>query len=359
MHKQHFPQRLKSARQMRGLSLRDLTQLLENKISRQSISQYENGGMFPTRKSLLLLCEALNVSLEYFNRPAIELKEVEFRKLNKFSLKERQKIEAEAADFLSRFLELEELLGLEEDFKNPLQATIINSYEDVEKAAIELRNKWNLGRNPIPNILELLEEKRIKVFEVATNEAFSGMAAKAGMNQYLVVLNKNEAIETPQKRFTALHELAHILLTFPQKLKATKEGKKQIENYCHYFAGAMLFPKSNIEQELGVNRQRIHLGELLNIKEQYGISIQAILYRLRALNFITEHHFRSQIKMLIQRGWKTKEPNPFVGKEHSNRLLQLLYRGIAEEIISTSKAANLYGTNLSEFRKVTTKYFQD
>ncbi|MFK8008726.1 MAG: helix-turn-helix domain-containing protein [Saprospiraceae bacterium] len=67
MQKIHFPQRLKSARQMRGLSLRNLTNLLKNKISRQSISQYENGAMFTSRENLLLLCDALNVSLDYFN----------------------------------------------------------------------------------------------------------------------------------------------------------------------------------------------------------------------------------------------------------------------------------------------------
>ena len=357
MKKEYFPQRLKSARQMKGLSLRDLSDLMSNQISRQSISQYEKGAMFPTRGNLLLLCEALDVSLDYFNRPEIELKGIEFRKLNKLSAKVRQKIEAEATDFLSRFLELEELLGIEGSFENPLSPRIINSYEDVEKSAIELREKWNLGSNPIPNVVELLEEKKIKVFEIETDDAFSGMAAEAGKNKYVIVLNKNEAIETPRKRFTALHELAHIVLTFHKSLK-TKEGEKQMEKYCHYFAGAVLFPKANIKQELGTARQRIHIGELLAIKEQYGISIQAILYRLRVLNFITEHHFRLQMKMIIQKGWKKKEPNPFIGKEHSNRLIQLLFRGIAEEIISTSKAAGLYGTNLSGFRKIVKQSFQ-
>ena len=358
MQKANFPQRLKSLRQMRGLSLRNLTDLLANKISRQSISQYETGGMFPTRENLLLLCEALEVSTDYFNRAEIELEEIEYRKLNKFSAKERQKIEAEAADFLSRFLETEELLGIEGEFKMPWTKYNVKSYADVEKAAIELRKVWDLGTGAISNVVELLEERRIKVFEIDANDAFSGMAAKdkAGKGKYLIVLNKNKEVESPRKRFTALHELAHIILTFPTLKKDNKEDEKQMEKYCHYFAGAMLFPKSNLEKELGVARQRIHLVELLTIKEQYGISLQAFLYRLRNLDFISEHHYRLQMKMIIQKGWKKKEPNPFKGEERSHRLLQLLYRGIAEEIISVSKAASLYGVNLSEFRKITNKY---
>ena len=120
MQPNHFPTRLKSARQQAGLSLRDLTTRLNNKISRQSISQYENGAMGPSHTNLLRLCAALGVSIEYFNRPVIELTEIEFRELEKLPVKERQKIEATAADFLGRFLELEELLGAEILFENPL-----------------------------------------------------------------------------------------------------------------------------------------------------------------------------------------------------------------------------------------------
>ena len=74
---------------------------------------------------------------------------------------------------------------------------------------------------------------------------------------------------------------------------------------------------------------------------------------------MSEHHYRLQIKILIQRGWRKQEPNPFRGEEQSSRMLKLLYRGIVEEIISLSKAANLLGTTPQEFRKITNQYFQN
>lgn len=349
MQQNHFPTRLKSARQQAGLSLRDLTTRLNNKISRQSISQYENGAMRPSHTNLLRLCAALGVSIEYFNRPVIELTEIEFRELEKLPVKERQKIEAKAADFLGRFLELEDLLGAEIRFENILSNNLITSFEDVEKVAIELREKWGLGENPIPNIVELLEEKGIKVCEVEADDAFTGMAATAQAGIHLIVLNSTEFIPVDRKRFTALHELAHILLAFEESIDK--------ELACHYFAKAMLFPKSRIAIELGKFRKKIHLGELIAIKEQYGISIQATLHRLRDLNIISENHYKQQREMINKRGWKKVEPGKYYGQEHSHRMKQLVYRGIAEDLISTSKAASLYGMNLAEFRRMLNQAF--
>ena len=53
-----------------------------------------------------------------------------------------------------------------------------------------------------------------------------------------------------------------------------------------------------------------------------------------------------------QLGWRAQEPAAFIGEEKPTRLLELLGRGIAEECISQSKAAELYGMKLGEFREV-------
>ena len=348
MIKEYFPARLKSARQMRGLSLRELTELTNGKISRQSISQYENGAMLPTRESLLQLCLALDLTPEFFNRPEIILQEVEFRKLSKLPKKEQNRIESSSADFLGRYLELEELLGEEQTFKNPISIKNIITYEEVELAAMEVRKIWKLGGNPLPNVIEMLEDFGLKVFEVNAVSSFSGMAAeiKGNKTAALIVINNNPEVEVVRKRFTALHELAHLVLDISNDIP-----EKEKEKFCHYFASVMLIPSNVLTKEIGGQRQHIHIGELLAIKEQYGISMQAILYRCMQLNLISNYHFKQHFRDFSRRGWRVKEPGDFSGLEQSHRMLQLLYRGVVEEIISTSKAANLYGTNLAAFRK--------
>ena len=356
MKKEYFPERLKSARQMQGLSLRELTERTNGQISRQAISQYENGAMFPTRANLLHLCTALNITPEFFNRPAITLQEVEFRKLSKLPIKEQNRIESSAADFLGRYLELEELLGVEQAFENPISHKRISTYEQVEQAAMEVRLAWKLGENPLPNVVEMLEYYGIKVFEVNATSAFHGMAAeiKEKKEAALIVINKHPDIDIVRRRFTALHELAHIVLDISEEI-----AEKEKEKFCHYFASVLLIPSKVLEKELGGKRQNIHVGELLAIKEQYGISMQAVLYRSKQMSLISTYHFQQQMREFSRRGWRKKEPGDFAGQEHSHRMLQLLYRGVIEEIISTSKAANLYGTNLAAFRKQLSQPFNE
>ena len=39
----------------------------------------------------------------------------------------------------------------------------VTSLEEIETAALELRDPWNLGYDPIENLVQLLEDRGIKV----------------------------------------------------------------------------------------------------------------------------------------------------------------------------------------------------
>ena len=93
-------------------------------------------------------------------------------------------------------------------FQNPILGTFISCQEDIENAANTLREKWNLGIKPIPSVIEMLEEKGLKVIEIDASDAFQGFKAEAN-EELVIVLNKND--NACRKRFTAVHELAHIV----------------------------------------------------------------------------------------------------------------------------------------------------
>jgi len=63
--------------------------------------------------------------------------------------------------------------------------------------------------------------------------------------------------------------------------------------------------------------------------------------------------FSMMAEMKRQNNFKV-EPDKydFKGEEKSNRFLQLILRGVAMELISTSKAAALNNQKLAEFRKL-------
>jgi Zn-dependent peptidase ImmA (M78 family)/transcriptional regulator with XRE-family HTH domain len=342
-------ERLKAARLLKGYSLQDLADKLESKISRQSLHKYEKGDVIPDSEMMNLLANALNVTPDFFMREVkIEFGEIEFRKLQKLPAKEENRIIEEVKDQLARYLELEQLMGIAIHFDNPLKDIgSINSFDDIEKAASRLRKEWKLGIDPIFNLIELLEDNHIKVIELHAGESFDGMQSWVNGSIPVIAYNKDKIKSADRIRFTLLHELCHLLLKDLSKLP-----DKQKEKYCHQFAAAMLLPSQTAKSELGDKRNKIMIQELGLLKKQYGISIQAIIMRAKDLEIISSNYCNQFFFFLNQMGWKVNEPEEFNygGIEESNRFNQLLYRALAEEIITQSKAASLNNQSLAEFR---------
>lgn len=346
-----IPDRLKSARMINGISLQGLADRLAEigvPISKQAINKYEQGDSSPNSEMIGLLSKALKVRPDYFfNSFEIEFGDIEYRKLESYSTKEAQRIVEISKDELRRYLELENLLNIQTEFENPLRDFEITDLDSVDKAADKLRDSWKLGSNPIPNSIELLEEHNVKVIELESDVKLDGFSTIANERYPIVILNKTKLDDkADRKRWTSLHELGHLALNLQHI-----NDEKLVEKYCHHFAGAMLFPKDVMIKELGEKRSKLSINELAALKEEYGISMQAIVYRAKDLGIINVSTFRQFFQMFTQLGYRINEPAEYYGKEESHRFKQLLFRALAEEVISMSKAASLKNQKLAEFRK--------
>ena len=342
-----FSERFKAARILNGFSLQNLSDALGNKVSRQALHKYEKGEVIPDSEMIGLLSKALNVQSDFFFRDTkVELGKLEFRKLTKLPVKEQNKIVECTRDVLSRYLELEEILGIETKFENPLKDfPTISSINDIEKAVLKVRKSWELGLDPIYNSIELLEDNHIKVVLVNSEDSFDGMQTWLNQTIPVIVINESKLKSADRIRFTVLHELGHLLLplgNLPEKVK---------EKFCNQFAAAMLIPKTAIQSELGISRKKLFIQELGELKKQYGISIQALMYRCKDLSIISESHLNQLVFIIGHNGWKVVEPVQYAGLEKSNRFTQLLFRALAEELISMNKAAVLNNQSLVDFRK--------
>lgn len=337
--KETFAHRFKTARLVSGISQKELADSLS--VTKQAVSKYEKGLMLPDSTALLKIADILNYKPDYFFRPlTVKLENVEFRKRSSLKGKKLAAVKAQVIDKLERYLELEELMNIINDFDNPISNITIRRINDVENACNQLLAAWKLGSNPLPNILEMVEDNGIKVIEMDTENSFDGLSTWIGKIPVIVV-NKNTDIV--RKRFNVLHELGHLLLQIPDD--TTHKNK---EAFCNRFAGAMLIPKKVFIDELGVKRSHVSINELVEIKEYYGISIAALVYRANELDIIPNSFCR--------RFWKRRNLDKnlkfeigygkYQGKESSGRFDQLLYKAIAEEVISLSKAAYLANTEL-------------
>jgi Zn-dependent peptidase ImmA (M78 family)/DNA-binding XRE family transcriptional regulator len=343
----YFSERLKHARKMNGFSLQDLSDSIGNVLSKQALSRFESGDSLPDSKMLNTLCKTLNVSPDYFFKEAtVQLQHIEFRKLKKLPVKEQEKVTSRTVEYLERYLELEDLLGLPGAIDmNPRSFKITNTAE-VEEAARRIRADWKLGDDSLFNITEMLEEHNIKVYKLDVDKSFSGMSTIVDNRVAVIVLNDNSEIPLVRKRFTALHELGHLYMD----LSAYTE--KEAEKICDAFAGAMLLPADKLKGYFGAKRTQVFTKELMMIAELYGISLSAIMYRALHLNIISPSYHKFFMINYNRYNTKAKEFDIYSGTEKSDRFLQLTIKAVADEVITTSKAAALNNQKLGDFREI-------
>lgn len=344
--KEIFSSRLKMARLMRGLSMDELSVRMGNIISKQSISKYERGKIMPNSTTLLAISKALQLPIDYFFRENIPISPLNFRIDKHIPAHSSSQLAALAQDKIERYLIIEDLLSINYKFKNPLYRCKVETLEDVEKAGEMLRQKWSLGSYPIFSVYEMLESVGIKLLEFETGEChILGFSTLVNHNIPLIVVNLSANATIERKRFTALHELGHILLNFSKQL-----SEEECECFCHRFAAAVLCPASIFYNELGHRRNAFTLDELISLKIRYGISVSAIVHRAKDLGVITNSYYNQIFNQrihqnLLEEGWGTY---PF--PEHTDRFDRLLHRAAAEHIISINRAAELANEDIVDFR---------
>lgn len=338
-------ERIKQARKAAGLSLRVLADRAG--VSAMAISKYEGGKSTPSSRVLLDLSKALGVRTEYFFRPVkIELQEMKHRKHSYLPKKALDQIEGDVKEQLERFIELEQLLpnGPVQAFKLPenLPAPIA-TLDEVEAVAREVRITWGLGVDPIPVLTDMLEERGIKVFQSqAINDRFDGMAATVDGIPVIVV---GRGWPGDRQRFTLAHELGHLVLQGRLAQNLDEEAA------ANRFAGAFLAPADEVRKELGEKRVWLEPRELEVLKKTYGLSMQGWMHRAKDLGIMPDVHYVEMRKFFSSRGWNKTEPGEQYAPERPQLFDQLVYRALAQDLISESKAAELLRMPLTEFQK--------
>ena len=336
-------ERLKLARAAAGLSLRGLEKRFEGLVTAQAIGKYERNEMMPSSSVLIALARALKVTEEYLLNPAaIDLVAVEFRKKKLTSARETAEVQARILSEVERYLEIEQILAVQTPEVFPAKVRPrVTSVEEVDDAAKELRKRWRLGDDAIPNLCEFLEEKGIKVCAVALPDNVSGVQATVksadGAGVPVIVVNANDPGE--RQRFTVAHELGHLYLDIPKQVDP--------EPLCYRFAGAFLVPGQMLQKEVGDYRHAISLRELFQLKQLFGVSAQAIAYRCKDLGLISQPTFSGVFKVFGIKGWRRREPNA-LPKERPSRFERLCIRALAEDVISEAKASELLQMTVRE-----------
>jgi len=338
--------RLARARKSAGLSMRDLAAAAG--VSANMIKKYEHSDSMPSSGVLVKMAKALNVRSEYFFRPAVmTLEGIEYRKRAKTPQKLLRQVEADVLTQAERWQDLANLWPEFPVAKFKLPNGLpegIKRYEDIECCVETVRGAWDLGLNPIPDLIDVLESQGILVIltQVEVANHFDGLQATVAGKPVIVV---SKDWPGDRQRFTLAHELGHLLLH--DRLAENLDE----EQACHRFASAFLLPAENLRTHLGNSRHNIEPRELYLLKHEFGLSMQACLYRAADLGIISDT-LRQRLFMLFSKnGWRKREPGNAYPNETTQLFEQLVYRSLGEGIIGESKAAELMAMPLMHFHR--------
>jgi len=162
-------------------------------------------------------------------------------------------------------------------------------------AARELRRHWGLGEGPIPHLVNTMERHGL----IVTLIPFAGAATKtidafstSHLPRPVVVLTPDRADDIYRHRFTAAHELGHLMLHGD-----TAPGDPVQEREADAFAAELLTPGAAIVPLLPA---RVELHELERLGQSWGVAVESLVYRCHEVGRISDATYRRAFQRLNQ-----------------------------------------------------------
>lgn len=283
------PARLAQARRISKMSKADLHRKVG--VSAAAIGQYERGEVRPRAETVAALATALGVPPGFFalGRPRVQvdIAEASFRRLRSTTVTQQQQATAYVEQAWELSCYLEESVEFP-DLDLPTWAQVDSSdVPDPVTAARAMRQYWMLGTVPINHLVYELEQHGIlTVFfsmkedlaldEKSRIDAFSTTALPRPM----IVLTPDKANDVMRHRFSAAHELGHIVLHHGRQ-----GTDSQLERQADMFAAEFLTPRDAIRDQLP---RRINFNRYDELSQLWGVSINSLIFRSRELDLISE-----------------------------------------------------------------------
>ncbi len=310
------PTRLKLARECRGLLKSQLAAVVS--VTPAAIGQFESGMVKPSAQTLAQLALVLAFPVEFFAfsgepRQTPTIADTFFRSLRSARQAERQQAVAHATLVWEVVRKLEDRVQLPAfDLPTHLHVSSTTPLEDIEEIADELRKAWKLEPGPVPHVIRLLELHGIIVTRYRSGSERLDAFSCPFPERPIVVLGDDKG-DFARSRFDGTHELGHLVMhPDPQP------GDRVLENQAQRFAAAFLMPRAEIVDALP--RDRVDWTQLVTLKRQWGVAMQALLYRARTLGTLDASAYENAMKTMSRRGWRKREPG-YLGSPERPRLL--------------------------------------
>ena len=305
------PARLTQARRLAGCTKRAVADAV--RVSPAAVGQWESGAVAPRPDHVARLAQLLEVPPGFLaigrRYVRLDVGDAHFRSLRSTPAALR----AKAIAFTEQVWELTHALETRVQLP-PVDLPGFAGGEvqpgeyagDPAAAATELRRAWGLEDGPIPHLVRTMERHGL----IVTLVPFAGEATKtidafstSHLPRPVVVLTPDRANDVYRHRFTAAHELGHLMLH-----GETAPGDPVQEKEADSFAAELLTPRASIVPQLPA---RLDLHELERLGQVWGVGVESLVYRCHEVGTISDATYRrafQRLNQLRQLGLFAQEP---------------------------------------------------
>lgn len=330
--------RIKAARQRMRWSQKKLAEALEWNSS-QIVSNVEAGERELKAWELAKIARALNTTFDALLNPTTHRQVVVLWRAKPNDEERAGEIEARFVQRCSRYAQLEKWCEL--PAPNELKPLSVASLDvpifRVQKEAEVVRDAMKLGGRPACTLEKTLEEDYgVKIFYEDLGSSGSALCARNEFGAGLL-LNASEA---PWRRnYSLAHELFHLMTP-------SQWDGKRCEQLADAFASALLLPQESLASSMQerTSARKVKLESLVEIACEYGVSVDALCWRLVNLNILK----REGVLNLLKPGSELRSIDRFSRREETisepqaglpERYVRLAHLAYAKGKIGRSKLA--------------------
>jgi Zn-dependent peptidase ImmA (M78 family) len=270
-------------------------------------------------------------------------------------------------DFVSLskdYSSLENLLELQNSAVLPCTGAPIKSKPDAilqgHRAAVQLRHHFMIGEAPVLDLDKVLEQRGVKVVERSLpNSKVCGFSVTSADFGHAIFVNSHRTRE--RRLFTLAHELGHLSMDRDHTTTLLTEKQEQeslAEVRANSFAATFLMPDLAVKEallKLGVTegeKERINAVTIDYLRKQFGVSYDAMLWRLVNLKVITKKEREGLLPYAVEDAL----PNGVTSLSLPERYKALAVEAYRRAKISIGKLADLLRIDIYEARKLVKQF---
>ncbi len=303
--------RIRQARELRRLTQGELARLIGR--SQAAIAHVERGFKQASVDLISAVAQHTRFPISFFTATS----PVEFP-VEVLLFRARASMTRRDAQAAARYAEIIFEMGMNlSSYVTTLPLKLEKSSKSPSEAARETRRWLGLSADePIQHLINAVERAGIVVLAIPVEGQSDIDAFSAWVQDTPVIALCSGKGAGDRKRFSAGHELGHLVLHFNKNIRSNEH------NEADEFSAELLLPEKAMRREI---TSPVTLSTLAALKPRWGVSIQTLVYRAHQLGIIGDRQYRYLFEQISIRGWRTREPeNLDVAVEKPRRLKKIV-----------------------------------